>query len=236
MYSGKKIHHFYHIGSSGQWLQPLSEHIHALKRYGLLDILDSLNFGIIGLHENRKAVKKYLSSQLDNFNIVAEADEGWEQVTLKPLYEFALKNDGYIFYAHTKASNHHNLYGVKHRRSMTYFNIVNWKDCVEKLDEGYTLAGVHYCQMYLLKDAYGNELDLPGETRYEYTKKHDGFYLGNFWWATSDGIKTLNPCKNEYRQDAEFWIAQIKIEDKAAYDFHPINNLVEHEDQFVTKW
>jgi hypothetical protein len=236
VYKGKELHHFYHIGSSGKWLQPLSEHIHALKRYGLLKKIDSLNFGIIGLIDDRNDVKKYLSSELDAFNIVAEADHGWEQVTLQPLYDFALENDGYILYAHTKSSNNHNIFGAKHRRSMTYFNVVNWKDCVEKLDEGYSLAGTHYCQMHLVKDAYGNEMDIPGETRWENIKKYDGFFLGNFWWTTTEAIKTLKPCANNYRQDAEFWIAQIKLENKMAYDFYPHQVFTEHEDKFITKW
>jgi hypothetical protein len=71
MYKGNELHHFYHIGSSGKWLQPLSEHIHALRRYGLLEKLDSINFGIIGLSDNRKDVKDYLHKELDDFNIVA---------------------------------------------------------------------------------------------------------------------------------------------------------------------
>jgi len=236
VYKGKELHHFYHIGSSGKWLQPLSEHIHALRRYGLLEKLDSINFGIIGLSDNRKDVKDYLHKELDNFNIVAEADSGWEQVTINPMYEFSLKNDGYIFYAHTKSSNNHNIFGAKHRRSMTYFNVVNWKDCVEKLNEGYVLAGTHYCQMHLVKDAYGNEMDIPGETRWENIKKYDGFFLGNFWWTTVEAMRTLSPCANNYRQDAEFWIAQIKLENKMAYDFYPHQVFTEHEDKFITKW
>jgi len=236
VYKGKKLHHFYHIGSSGKWLQPLSEHIHALRRYGLLENLDSINFGIIGPKDNRKDVKDYLHKELNDFNIVAEADSGWEQVTINPMHEFSLKNDGYIFYAHTKSSNNHNIFGAKHRRSMTYFNVVNWKDCVEKLNEGYALAGTHYCQMHLVKDAYGNEMDIPGETRWENIKKYDGFFLGNFWWTTTEAIKTLKPCENNYRQDAEFWIAQIKLENKMAYDFYPHQVFTEHEDKFVTRW
>lgn len=236
MYKGKELHHFYHIGSSGKWLQPLSEHIHALRRYGLLENLDSINFGIIGPKDNRQDVKDYLHKEIDNFNIVAEADSGWEQVTINPMHEFSLKNDGYIFYAHTKSSNNHNIFGAKHRRSMTYFNVVNWKDCVEKLDEGYALTGTHYCQMHLVKDAYGNEMDIPGETRWENTKKYDGFFLGNFWWTTTEAIKTLKPCENNYRQDAEFWIAQIKLENKMAYDFYPHQVFTEHEDKFITRW
>ena len=236
MYNGKELHHFYHIGCSGKWLQPLSEHIHALKRYGLLEKLDTVNFGIMGLIDDREAVKKYLASELDNFNIVAESDTGWEQVTLAPLYEFALKNDGYLYYAHTKSSINHNTFGVKHRRSMTYFTAVNWKDCIDKLDEGYAMAGTHYYQIYLIKDAYGNEMDLPGEIQHTQIKKHDGYYSGNFWWITIDALKTLKPCANEYRQDAEFWIAQVKLENKMVYDFYPHAVLTEHEDMFVTKW
>ena len=56
-------------------------------------------------------------------------------------------------------------------KCMEYFNIIKWKNCVEKLDEGYDCCGVCHVE-------------------YKY-------FLGNFWWANSSHIKTLVPVKDK---------------------------------------
>ena len=84
-----KLYHYYHIFADGQWLEPVSEHIKALRKWGLIDNLAAFRIGIVGADHNRTAVIQYLINERINFDIVAQSDTGWEQVTQIPMYEFA---------------------------------------------------------------------------------------------------------------------------------------------------
>jgi hypothetical protein len=61
------------------------------------------------------------------------------------------------------------------KHCMAYFNVEKWRDCVKKLEEGYDTTGV--C--------------LHENVR----KTKRKWYYGNFWWATSDYIKTCMPAQ-----------------------------------------
>lgn len=97
------------------------------------------------------------------------------------------------------------------RHYMEHFNVTKWRDCVEKLEEGYDTVGVDW-------------KETPG--------KH---YSGNFWWARSDYVKKLpqwsRPRENgftkqfpdiseeiaDYRMECEFWLG---LGDPKAYEIH----------------
>lgn len=217
------LHHFYHIYSKGQWEVPVQDHIRALKQYGLYNKLSSLNVGIVGPPETREAVKNYLNSQDIKYNVCTEVDDGWEQETLDELWNFAKNNDGYALYAHTKNAVNINPLHVSWRKSMTYYNVVNWQSCVKLLDNNYCAVGCHY----LLID---NKLD----------ERMHGFYAGTYWWTKMKYLKNFPRPARTNRYDAEGWIGFLKPVAEDMGDtyvfhdytpFHPASGL-----GFVTEW
>jgi hypothetical protein len=119
-------------------------------------------------------------------------------IELKSLCDIA---DSYVLYLHHKGASRLNSkksIGVSDWRELMLYHVVDrWEDCVAALSNGFDTVGVNWVtEMY-------------------------PHYSGNFWWATSDYIKTLpvvalpdtvNKCsqfnfkKYPYRHDAEFWI------------------------------
>lgn len=109
----------------------------------------------------------------------------------------SLKHNTPIFRYHTKGlsqlHNHNRTKSLQWNSYLDYYNIVNWKNCVEKL-ETYDVAGVNVHQ--------------------------PTHFSGNIYWANSNYIKTLpqfpKPHLNNYkkniphsyslRHDSELWI------------------------------
>lgn len=211
-----KIHHFYHIFASGMWETPTKEHIAELKRTDLINCLTTLNFGLVGKKEDRETVKQYLSSELNNFNICVEVDEGFEQETQDKIHEFCQNNDGYVYYAHSKNAMNVNALHIKWRKSMTYFTLVKWRDCVDLLNNGYSSAGSHY-----LLPVDGQLLPQMGVV-----KTVPGLYAGTFWWTKAKYIRNFSLPHREDRFGAEEWILQLHDvvnslgEEFRAYDFN----------------
>lgn len=78
----------------------------------------------------------------------------------------------YALYLHHKGVSYENepedSPNADFRRLLEYFNIQQWRECIEALDRGYDVSGVNWW------DAYGA-----------------WHFPGNFWWAKSSYLKTL---------------------------------------------
>jgi hypothetical protein len=175
--------HFYHVYADGAWEAPVDEHLHALTVSGLLDNLDDVFVGIVGLPENRASVKERFPAV-----VVAEADEGWEQVTLQKLHDYAHNHEAKVFYAHTKGAYQADDYRMLWRVAMTYDTVTRWRECVDALD----FVGV--AGPYWLDSA------MPEHS------EHKHFFGGNFWWARTNYLRALPPVEVEHRWQAEGWI------------------------------
>lgn len=175
--------HFYHVYADGAWQTPVREHLHALTVSGLMENLDEVFVGIVGSVANRAAVKKDFPAV-----VIAEADEGWEQVTLQKLHDYAQHHEAKIFYAHTKGAHQPGSFRDDWRRAMTYHTVTQWRECVNALD----VLGV--------AGPYWMNSDLPEHTN------HKSFFGGNFWWARSNYLRALPPVGVEHRWQAEGWI------------------------------
>ena len=182
------ITHFYHIYADGLWKDPVREHIIALRQSKLIYSIDKFFVGIVGSQDNIKSVKKFLNTCGVDYDIVAEEESGWEQVTMNKLREFAHQNDGWIFYAHTKGSSDPSPINIAWRKSMTYYNIIRWEEATSYLDR-FDTVGTHWV-----------------------TGPQDGkvFWGGTFWWATTDYLKTLPEIGMENRHRTEDWIGITK--------------------------
>lgn len=187
------LHHFYHIYADGDWGTPVAEHIDAVKR-GLAPNLTTFQVGIIGLPENRQLVKDYLLSTGLDITVCDEHFCGWEQLTLDKLWEFSKDNDGYVSYGHTKGSANYADINNAWRRSMEWYNFVNWTEPVAMLDAGKTIAGCHWiCGGPAANPAFGT----------------GGMFGGNYWWANLEMVRHNVPPNHASRYHAEHWIGQL---------------------------
>lgn len=189
------LFHFYHVYADGAWEEPLGEHADALTRYGLYEHLESLQVGVVGAPTNREKVKMALAAFLPRAEVCNEADEGWEQETMIPLWHFTQTHDGLISYAHTKGAARWDPIQRPWRRSMTYYCFVHWQDAVAALTECEKLvAGCHW--------QYGG-LDVNP------TYGTGGMFGGTFWWTHCYLLRknTRPGCTSRF--EAEHWIGQI---------------------------
>lgn len=187
-----KLVHFYHVYADGLWREPVLHHIDSLNESGLMDELDEVFIGLVGSEENRKRVEQVCPGV-----VVAEAETGWEQVTIEALHQYAKDNDAHILYAHTKGAWSDSELARQWRISMTYDTVIRWRDCVEALSR-VDAVGAHWLK--------SNEVE---------HSEHDHFFAGNFWWANTDYLRKLQPVRNETRYNAEGWIglAQPRVKD-----------------------
>jgi hypothetical protein len=180
--------HFFHVFADGNFSTPIVQHFSEVRRCGLLGVLDSVRVGIVGGFENRVRVLE-LFAELDvTVTVVAEADEGWEQVTLTELHEFAKQDDGFVLYAHTKGAWSNDRMAHPWRFSMIHDTVTRWRECVKALDFVQT-AGAFWQESAMIEH-----------------QDHEHFFGGNFWWARSDYVAGLPPLKNEHRFQAEGWV------------------------------
>lgn len=201
-----QIHHFYHIYADGKWEEPVEEHIRALKM-GLYENLGMFFIGIVGSVENRNRVKIYLDLTGLKYFIAAEADSGWEQATMIPMWEHARFHNGQFLYAHTKGAYDPNPVNQRWRRSMTYWCVVRWKDCIERLkDHG----------------AVGNHWIQPLLTGMPEHRQGNFMMAGTMYWVRAELLRTFPAPALTHRHEAEGFIGYgWHAKPFPVYDFSP---------------
>lgn len=219
------MHHFYHVYCDGNWQIPFSEHIDALKKSDLINNLDSLHIGLVGNLENRIKVQKFINENNLKAEICSQVNSGYEQETIDKLHDFSKENNGIVFYAHTKNASDAKPLHVRWRKSMTYFCVIKWRDCVREINNGHYLAGSHYLD---------NGMFLP--VNIENIKTHQGIMAGNYWWTKLEHLRLLDKPHRENRFGAEDWVRHLHtlgLPNFKVFDFnptHPAQNI------FVTEW
>ena len=188
--------------ADGEWQVPLAEHIEALRSSGLLEQLDSLQVGIVGSFANTEQVIMALMEQKVRWTLCAQAREGWEQVTLDELWAFAQDNDGLVLYCHTKGAANFDPINNSWRRSMTYYNVIDWATPVAALRAGKSIAGCHWIR--------GSRATNPDNG-------DQGFFGGNYWWTHLEILRHNKPPDSALRHYAEHWLGHLS-------DFTPITN------------
>lgn len=198
------IHHFYHIYADGNCEQPIREHVRALTESGLYKELNTFAIGLVGSPQKRQEAINCLHSLGVKFTIAAEADTGWEQVTQIPMWQFSQQNEGLMLYAHTKGASDGSDVNVRWRRSMTYWSIIRWRDCLKHL-ETHDMAGCHW--IYPLISMPEHKYGAP-------------MYAGTFWWVTMAQLRTWIKPPLTHRHEAEGWPGyKYIIEPFKLYDF-----------------
>jgi hypothetical protein len=186
------VRHFYHVWADGTWQVPLAEHVAAVQASGLPVVLEA---GIVGTPENRKAVWSALDSTGVSWALAAEADTGFEGVTLSALYAAAAGDDGPFLYVHTKGASQDDEFHARWRRGMTDIVVSRWQECVQALGNS-DLAGAHWL-------AAGSQFS-GGFVTIGIPESHFG---GNFWWGRGSYLRTLPPPPMT-QYEAETWVGQ----------------------------
>lgn len=182
------LHHFYHIYADGQCEQPIREHIKAMKEYGLHDNLSTFQIGIVGQPQKRQEVINCLNTLDIKYTVCAEADSGWEQETMIPMWLYSQSHDGLMLYAHTKGSSNVSEVNDRWRRSMTWHNVCQWKFAVEKLQE-HEMYGCHWIQPLLT--------GMPEH------RQGNFMFAGTFFWGRCETIAQFPKPALNHRHEAE---------------------------------
>jgi hypothetical protein len=186
-----KLAIFYHTFQNNFSAFVYQQQINRLFVSGLMDSVDHFHIGVNGNQE-----MFYVPSKA---KVVYNKNWKEETETMIALKDFAYKNPDYkILYFHMKGTSKGTLISNAWRLMMEHFVIDKWKECIEYLNN---------------YDCVGANLNLVGETLWNdgtVTKPVEGTYnfIGNFWWATSKHIKSLdhNFLYSNYRIDRELWI------------------------------
>ena len=175
-----RINVFYHVWQQEGWEQLFQSQIMSLYTSGLCNECEGIYICINGKHR--------LPFELPKFHVRFNTNFKNESDTLKEMWNFcSVVKDSKILYIHTKGIG----YGTSLERPcqdawrlyLEFYNIYKWKECVKKLE---------------IYDAVGTELDNYPKLYVGYKKqipalKNAGIFVGNFWWANSEYIKTLDP-------------------------------------------
>lgn len=190
---------FYHLfAGAPHWYRVVTEHFENLNR---AEWWGELRVGLVGTSMQRQQAREFLDKAWPGWIRADEADEGYEQVTLCALHKFVqdIPCNTPIFYSHAKGSFNVSAHQDIWRRCMEKACVKRWRECVEKLDEGYDTAGVHFLE------PDGKIVGIP-------------MYGGNYWSATAAYLAGLPAIRFRDRWDAEGWVG---LGNPRAYDFAP---------------
>lgn len=187
-----EIVHYYHLWASGAWAPAAVEHDNALTEAGF-PVKPRL--GITGPEEDRYHVRGWAKDC--GWEVVAEADEGFEQVTLTALRDWAKSRrgsrDAAVLYCHAKGSmTDVNGSNTRWRREMTKRLVGEW-EAIAMLLENHDAVGC----------CWKNQCEFPQAMA---SIAGAGVFAGNFWWATRRYLRTLPALQTNSRDDAEAWV------------------------------
>jgi hypothetical protein len=189
--------HFYHVYLGDNWRVIVEEHLSLLRR---VEFAGELRVGLVGPPEEREKAKAWLDRRW-NWQLAAEADAGFEDVTLHALYETVhqeLPAETPILYAHNKGSFHAHAENNAWRRSMNEYLIEFWKTRVIELAIYDVMAWTWLPP---------GEYDI-GNPAPEVIKTP--LATGNFWWANAGYLRKLDPpatgLTEHTRIEAELWL------------------------------
>ena len=135
-------------------------------------------------------------------DVVAEADKGWEQVTLTELYKSLRRISGHVLYAHTKGAADSSSFNVAWRRSMTELVVRDRKRCCSEIyKRGYDAVGCHF----LRPEQWQGLVTSP-------------MFGGNFWIARAGYLRRLPRPQMRNRHQAEEWVG---LGNPVVYDLLP---------------
>lgn len=197
----KKVVIFYHTYLVGNFKLLMHEQLLKVFSSGLYDRCEKFYIGISAHDDTNVAWVLNLIKDYKKIIPLVYEENHAEKSTLRYLAHEAEIDDFYVLYfmtknvlTNTKSSPQQVINNEMWRVSMEYHVIDGWRECVRALDEGNDTTGINF---------------VP----FSHVGQHPHF-SGNFWWAKSEYIKTLD---HNYLYDtellggcnallAEFWI------------------------------
>lgn len=166
----------------------LKEQVELLETTGLVDSAKEVN---IIMQFNENSFKWLRDKWKDRNNIVyhnyGDAYKEWyEATTMQTIQKdvHSTENDFYVLCMTAKGMSHTSESHHNWRKYMQYFTVEKWKECVEKLNEGYELVGSPW-------------LDNPPYP----------FMAGTFFWAKASYLrrckKLLSPEEANFKPQFE---------------------------------
>lgn len=174
---------FYHIFKCDyRWLPMVIEQMERIDSSGLYHACDKVYIGAIGGGNLSWMKDKWPKVEI----ILDTAVNHYENETLQKMHEIcsSLEHNTQCLYLHTKGVTKPNdQHVVDWRKLMEYYLVDGWATCVRALQSGdWDAVGINYQDKVF---------------------RH---YSGNFWWANSDYIKSLDQIELDKRINAEAWI------------------------------
>lgn len=236
-----KLYNFYHLWVDGNWKVPLNDHIDYLESSLLYGNLEKVYVGLVGNISNRIMAKEYIRLNAGKkYEIIVEADSGFEQVTQDAMVDFAKDHDGYVFYNYSMASLNDVEFEHRWRKELYSVLVGQWRKAVRKLGE-HAMVGTYY----LLPKHTAAEYRLKESDDIKFARFIDsevweekGHFSSNFWWTHLKYIRTLGYPQRvststdpylRYSDDrlaAEVWTKDMKAavegmgEKYSVYDMH----------------
>lgn len=192
-----------HINITGENSQ---EHINSIQTK-LTNQFTKINLHQYINQELREYMDSFTSSEIKNNHRLSMGKSGIELDTLKLMYNqvLTLKNLSNILYIHGKGSVHSGAHkGAQFnsredwRLEMSNTVITNWRKCQ-------------------------NDLKTKPHTGPRLYKNH---YSGNFWWSTSEYIKSLQ-CPIQYAKSNKFLECKLKQSPYYSAEFWLLSNLTQ---------
>ena len=191
---------YFHLCTIGDWYKISIDILDKIIDCGLYEEIDELRLFVYGAKVNTNHITKNFPKKYGSKIKVCFSTENIslrEVNTLDILSEDAKKEDFYALYLHSKGATSWNFEPEtiapmdSWLEYMLYFNVLNWKKCLDLLKEGFSTVGVN----------------LKKQTQ---DGKYGTHYSGNIWWSSSKHIKNLElPSQLGLygtRLDAENWI------------------------------
>jgi hypothetical protein len=220
---------FYHLFIDDEWysFSIFNEQMNTLLNSGLLHNCVSLNIGIIYCGVSEKILNK-INKLIEQYNINSNirilyiSDSGNECNTgifLKnycDLLPSLISEHTYILYFHSKGVSHFNtekeLPTKYWRHYLEYFNLIKWKNCVDKLNDGYDSCGT----------LWFSQKNHPILLNSEWI--NSGFYAGSFFWVKSSLIQKI-PLKN-FTNEVFYRECMESIPSIIEHNFYSFDNTV----------
>lgn len=213
-----KIAIVYYCWAINNWKERTTDIFERMKKSGLYDTADELYFIVADTENKREDIEQFIS-QYPKFVMEYEAlNRGGEYRGIWKAEEIGRRKEAYnILYLHSKGV-HNKFVDVRTKQdihqlkidgincwtdTLTYFTVDKWKECVDKLNEGYDTAGT--CNVYR-------------------------WWWGNFWWASSRHIKKVRKFEPGSRWDCEAWLHEgrpneewehIKFHEQHKFAYNP---------------
>lgn len=213
---------FYHICAlpGSDWVEIVKRQTNLIESSGLLNKVDSIYIGFLGKDKSQLDFLVKNNSEKYKIGVFSNNLTHYERLTLNFLWDYSKKQEisKKILYIHSK--------GVKRNKGkdkgvlfwckiMEYFLIENQNECISLLDI-YDTIGV-----MVINSGKGQHkiLDEP----------HCCHYSGNFWWTTTNHIKTLTRISEtpiNMAQECRFWLTERWI----------LHNIHKNKTKHLTLW